>query len=326
MKICKGMYGLPQAGMLANKLLQKRLATHIYSPCKHTHGLWRHATRPIVFSLNVDDFGVKYVGKENADHLYHALCQYYPTSIDWPGGLYCGIMLHWDYDARTVDLSMPGYVAAALQTFQHSKPARHHYAPSRFIPPNYGATTQFIKVDDTDPMTPDQTLRLQQVIGTFLYYARAVLDSTMLHALTTLASEQSVGTQNTVNGMVDFLNYCASNPNAILRYTSSDMVLHTHSDAAYLTDRNARIRAGGHHYMGNNMTHPNPIHNGSILDISKILRMVVVSAAEAEVGALFYNCQDAAGLRTIAIEMGHPSVRTDNSTANGIINDTVKQN
>jgi hypothetical protein len=152
----------------------------------------------------------------------------------------------------------------------------------------------------------------------------------MLHALTTLASKQSAGTQNTVNGMVNFLNYCASNPDAILRYTARDMVLHTHSDAGYLTDRNARSRAGGHHYMGNNMTHLNPIHNGSVLDISKILRMVVASAAEAEVGALFYNCQDAVGLRMIAIEMGHPQpttpLRTDNSTADGIINGTVEQN
>jgi hypothetical protein len=329
MEIRKGMYGLPQAGMLANKLLQKRLATHGYFPCTHTHGLWRHVTRPIMFSLVVDDFGVKYVGKEHADHLYNALLQYYPTSIDWPGTLYCGITLEWDYAARTVDLSMPGYVAAALHKFHHSKSGRHFYAPSRYTPPNYGATTQYVKEDNTEPMTKDQTLTLQQVVGTFLYFARAI-DSTMLHSLTTLASEQSDGTQNTVAAMVDFLNYCASNPNAILRYVASDMVLHTHSDAGYLTDRKARSRAGGHHYMGNRLGSPNPIHNGAILDISKILRMVVASAAEAEVGALFYNCQDAAGLRTIAIELGHPQpatpVRTDNSTADGIINGTVKQN
>jgi hypothetical protein len=125
--------------------------------------------------------------------------------------------------------------------------------------------------------------------------------------------------------------HCASNPtNAVLRYRASDMVLHTHSDAGYLTDRKARSRAGDHHYMGNHIDSPNTIHNGSVLDVSKILRMVVASAAEAEVGALFYNCQDAAGLRNIAIEMGHPQpatpVRTDNSTADGIINGTVKQN
>jgi hypothetical protein len=61
-EIQKGMYGLPQAGILANELLQRNLA-------KHTHGLWTHDTRPISFSLVVDDFGVKYVGREHAEHL-----------------------------------------------------------------------------------------------------------------------------------------------------------------------------------------------------------------------------------------------------------------
>jgi hypothetical protein len=58
MEICQGMYRLPQAGMLTNKLLQKRLARHGYRPTEHTHGLWRHDTRPILFSLVVENFGV----------------------------------------------------------------------------------------------------------------------------------------------------------------------------------------------------------------------------------------------------------------------------
>jgi hypothetical protein len=96
-EIQKGMYGLPQAGILANKLLQDRLAKHGYRPVRHTHGLWRHDTRPITFSLVVDDFGVKYVGRDNAQHLHDALNTYYKTSsVDWDGRLYCGITLDWD--------------------------------------------------------------------------------------------------------------------------------------------------------------------------------------------------------------------------------------
>jgi hypothetical protein len=72
-RIDKGMYGLPQAGRLANNLLIKRLAPHGYRPCQHTHGLWRHDTKPVTFTLVVDDFGIKYIGKENADHLINAL-------------------------------------------------------------------------------------------------------------------------------------------------------------------------------------------------------------------------------------------------------------
>jgi hypothetical protein len=63
-EIQKGMYGLPQAGILANELLQQSLAQDGYRPTRHTHGLWTHDTRPITFSLLVDNFGIKYVGQE----------------------------------------------------------------------------------------------------------------------------------------------------------------------------------------------------------------------------------------------------------------------
>jgi hypothetical protein len=68
-EIQKGMYRFPQAGILANKLLQRNLANDVYRPTQHIHGLWTHGTRPISFSLVVDDLGVKYVGRELAEHL-----------------------------------------------------------------------------------------------------------------------------------------------------------------------------------------------------------------------------------------------------------------
>eukprot|EP00957_Ditylum_brightwellii_P048466 3677640-Ditylum_brightwellii.AAC.1 len=61
MELRKGMYGLPQAGILANRLLTKRLATKGYRPCHHTPGLWKHDLRPVWFSLAADDVGIKYV-------------------------------------------------------------------------------------------------------------------------------------------------------------------------------------------------------------------------------------------------------------------------
>jgi hypothetical protein len=68
-EIRKGMYGLKQAGLLTNQLLQTRLAPFGYNPARHTPGLWLHKTKPIAFSLIVDNFDVKYVGKQHADHL-----------------------------------------------------------------------------------------------------------------------------------------------------------------------------------------------------------------------------------------------------------------
>jgi hypothetical protein len=72
-EIRKGMYGLKQAGLLANQLLQTRLAPFVYYRARHTPGLWLHKTRPISFTLIVDDFAVKYVGKQHAEHLRNAL-------------------------------------------------------------------------------------------------------------------------------------------------------------------------------------------------------------------------------------------------------------
>jgi hypothetical protein len=68
-EIQQDMYGLPQAGKLANQLLEKHPAIHGYHPTRHTHGLWKQDTRPIFFSLVIDDFGVKYIGREHAAHL-----------------------------------------------------------------------------------------------------------------------------------------------------------------------------------------------------------------------------------------------------------------
>ena len=64
-EIRKGMYGLPQAGKIANDLLKKRLAEFGYHETKYTPGLWKHNTRPVHFTLVVDDFGIKFVGEEH---------------------------------------------------------------------------------------------------------------------------------------------------------------------------------------------------------------------------------------------------------------------
>jgi hypothetical protein len=88
----------------------------------HTAGLFRHATRPITFCLVVDDFGVKYEGVENAQHLINTLQKAYTITIDWEGQTYLGMKLTWDYNQHWVDLSMPNYVDKALQRFAHPTP------------------------------------------------------------------------------------------------------------------------------------------------------------------------------------------------------------
>ncbi len=58
-KICPGIYGLPQAGIIVQEVLAKRLKEHGYTQSKTTPGLWTNELCPITFSLVVDDFGVK---------------------------------------------------------------------------------------------------------------------------------------------------------------------------------------------------------------------------------------------------------------------------
>jgi hypothetical protein len=106
-KIQKGMYGLPQAGIIAQELLADHLKQNGYMQSKTTPGLWLHKMRPIQFSLAVDDFGVKYVGKENVLHLLNTIQQYYKCSCDWDGKRYCRLTIKWDYEGQKVHLSMP---------------------------------------------------------------------------------------------------------------------------------------------------------------------------------------------------------------------------
>jgi hypothetical protein len=127
----KGMYGLKQAGLLANQLMQTLLAPFGYYPAHHTPGIWLHKTRPIDFSLIVDNFAVKNVGKQHADHLRDALLQSYELTTDWEAKIYSGMYLKWDYKNRTCDISMPGYVSNVLSKFQHDAPKHPQHTPSK---------------------------------------------------------------------------------------------------------------------------------------------------------------------------------------------------
>ena len=142
-EIRRGMYGLPQAGRLANDQLVAFLKPHGYAPCPLTHGLWRHTTRDVVFSLVVDDFGIRYTSQADADHLIATLKTAYEISMDWTGSRYCGLTLKWDYTNRTCDISMPGCIERALARFQYSAGRSPEHAPHPWQRPNYGAKTQF---------------------------------------------------------------------------------------------------------------------------------------------------------------------------------------
>ena len=96
-KIHKGIYGLPQAGILANKLLKELNFNHMDTKKNTTHKLWTHTTQEIRFSLVVHDFGIQYVGKEHVYHLIHCLQTTYPIEINWINTIYCDMYIFFVY-------------------------------------------------------------------------------------------------------------------------------------------------------------------------------------------------------------------------------------
>ena len=103
-----------------------------------------------------------------------------------------------------------------------------------------------------------------------------------------------------------------------------------HSDASYLSAKGAKSRAAGNFFLGAVPIDGKPIFlNGAIYTLSTILKMVAASAAEAELGALFMNIKEGRIIRLTLAEMGHPQpptpIHVDNTTAVGIVNNTIKR-
>ena len=139
-------------------------------------GLWKHVTRPVAFSLVVNDFGVKYVGRKHADHLLSVLNQHYEMSEDWEGKKFAGIDLEWNYAARhserTCRLSMANYIADLLFREGHTAPSQPQRSPHKHREIIYGAKQQYSQADDNSAKLDDAGItRVQRIVGALLYYA-----------------------------------------------------------------------------------------------------------------------------------------------------------
>ena len=119
---------------------------------------------------------------------------------------------------------------------------------------------------------------VQQVTGDFLYYSISV-NSKMLVALSTIASEQGNLTNTTMNKVENFLNYVVSHQDAIVMYHASEMILACYSDALYLSEPKARSRVGDNFFILENDEIPRK--NGAVLNITQIIKVAMTSTAEA---------------------------------------------
>ena len=325
-RIIRGMYGLPESGILANQLLKKRLLKSGYYECQFTPGLYKHVWRPIIFSLVVDDFGVKCQGIQHARHLKQTLEQYYEVSVDWEGKLFCGVTLDWNYKNGHVDLSVPGYVQRKLTKYQHPKPTTPQHSPYLSAPIQYGAKVQAPTPSDTTALLSDSQIKhIQDIVGSFIWYGRAC-DPTLTAALSAIGSRQNKATAAVQKAAHHLLDYLATHPNAAIRYHASDMILAFDTDASYLSEINGKSRAAAYYYMTRKGDRSS--HNGAIDVLSTIIKHIMSSASEAETGALYYGCKRALPYRVTLEEMGHPQtdptpVTTDNNTAHGLTMGTM---
>jgi hypothetical protein len=146
--------------------------------------------------------------------------------------------------------------------------------------------------------------------------------------LNDIATEQTKATEKTQAVTNQLLDYLATHPDATIRYHTSDMILHIHSDTSYLSVSNPRSRLRGLFFLGNKSAEQDTL-NGSILNVASVIKNVVASADESEVGVCFHNAQSGTPLRVTLTELGHTQpptpLRTDNSTAVGVLNETIRQ-
>ncbi len=251
MEIRGGMYGLPQAGILANKLLRQHLGRHGYFEVQHMPVLWMHISRPIWFNLCINNFRVKFIGNKNLRHFFAVLrTETYDIVEDWAGDLYCGINLEWNYAKRWVDIAIPIYAIKNLTRYNHPAPVKPQYCPYTPNSITYGRDNQATTPSNTSPLLDAAgKKRIQQIVGSFLYYAQAV-NPTILMALSAIAAQQSAPTEETLARVNQFLDYIWTHPDAKIRYRASNMILNVHSDASYLSALKAQSRAGGYFFLG----------------------------------------------------------------------------
>jgi hypothetical protein len=146
--------------------------------------------------------------------------------------------------------------------------------------PVYGAETQYATKDETPSLTAKQYLTIQKVTGSVLYYARAV-DPNVLMPLNDIATEHTKATGKPQAATNKLLDYLATHQDATIRYHASDMILHIHSDASYLSVSNARSRLGGLSFLGNKSPKQDKL-NGSILNVASVIKTVARTNPSAQ--------------------------------------------
>ena len=139
---------------------------------------------------------------------------------------------------------MTGYVREALQQFGHKTPITPQHQPYPASERTYGANAQKIKPLNTSPAISTEILKIiEHIIGKFLYYARVGDNMCSVPSITIATRNEPI--EQYEKKIHQLLDYMAINPNTVVRFHASDMILHADTNASYLTELEACSRAAG---------------------------------------------------------------------------------
>jgi hypothetical protein len=151
---------------------------------------------------------------------------------------------------------MPGYIFNVCTRYKHSMPTKCQLSPHKHCKIIFGQTTQLTHVNPYSlPLSRESVKRIQGIIGTLLYYARAV-DNKLLATLSALSSQQATTIEATNVAMNQLLYYLATYPDDGTTYCASDMILWAHTNASFHNESKGCSQAGAH--MLSPKTTPSP--------------------------------------------------------------------
>ena len=330
-KVDKTLYGHSESGLRAQKDVFNILNSHGYHAIDQDPCFFKHISRNIQFSINVDDFSVKYNDIQDLQHLQDTLRSKYTIKTNLDGNSLLGFKLKWDKNFDNVTVSHPTYVAELLTRFNIIKPTKEVRSPSSYVAPIYGKTNRYKSQYTTTnqpiispALSTDKIKLFQEIFGALNYYA-IHLDFSILTAVNKLGQAQAHPTEQSLKDAYLVLHYLAWHPNAEYSYRPCDMILYAHSDASFLSEHFSNSRAAVVLSLGQ-------LTLALLMNIIRILTtkldIIVGSAGEAETMTACLAGRTIIYIRNLLIDMGYPQPPTlltcDNETTVGILNETMK--
>ena len=184
---------------------------------------------------------------------------------------------------------MDGYIDNLLLKFGHKAPTKPQLSLYCHCDNIYSSKDQFAAEEVTSPKLTNAGIhRVQDIVGAILYYARAI-NKRFLVGLSAIGAHQAAATEQTTAAIYQLLDHLETYPNDGIIYWTSDIILEDHSDDGFKNYPKARRCAGSQIFLSEEK--PTTKWNRSVLTIAQIIKFVMSSAAEDELGVLYITAK-----------------------------------